>query len=178
MKILVLGNIGSGKTTLCKELSQQLPSFEYIAIDDFRRIHSDGTLKGDSKTKSLFVKNITHDDTFQIIECSGFGRLGSSVYRRMNKYKGKLLVVITLVDKEICLQRLKKRIWDVPFPQDIIRGNDLVVKLDKQFKTSFLHKRWASRSNTIFLQSPHHNLKDHKALITAIISLIKNDEVV
>lgn len=37
MKILVFGNIGSGKSTLSRVISEKLNEFELVEIDDFRK---------------------------------------------------------------------------------------------------------------------------------------------
>ncbi len=173
MKLLILGNIGSGKTTLCKALYKIFPKWEYIAIDDFRRVFSDGTLKSDSIAKSAFVKSISHDTKNQIIECSGLGRLGSSIYRRLQKYDGPLIVVVLNVDVEICIHRLKTRVWDVPFPQDSNECLELIRKMDKQYQSNFLFDRWGLRHKTIFIQTHHDNELDSSELLSSIIELIK-----
>ncbi|MGB1217698.1 MAG: hypothetical protein ACPG5P_07465, partial [Saprospiraceae bacterium] len=149
--------------------------WEYLAVDDFRRKHSDGTIKGDSKTKSLFVKSITHtDDISQIIECTGLGRLGSSVRKRIQKFEGRIVVLVLMVEKDICLKRLEKRVWDVPFPENITRGNDLLDKMDKIFQSSFLHERWGVLPNVEYLQLRHETLEQQKTIIEIITLLIRN----
>ncbi len=168
MKILVFGNIGSGKTTFCTALSKKLEGWEYLAVDDFRRTFSDGTMKADSVAKSAFVKSVSHDNRLQIIESSGFGRLGSSLHRRLQKYEGNLIVLVLVADLEICLKRLEKRIWDVPFPENTTRGNELVKKMDKQIFSNFLFDRWGTRNNTFFLQVPNNTMEDSNAIISAM----------
>ncbi len=173
MKILVLGNIGSGKTTCCKALSNHFPEWDYIAVDDFRRSLSDGTLKGDALAKSAFVKKISHENSpCQIIECSGFGRLGSSVFRRMMKYEGELIVIVLSVGLEECLDRLGKREWDVPFPENTTRGTNLAGKMDKRLASSFLFERWGLRENTIFMKIRHLEKKDTKAIVEIVNALV------
>ncbi len=172
MKILVFGNIGSGKTTFCKALSEHLSDWEYLAIDDFRRTYGDNTFKGDSIAKSHFIKSITHDDSLQLIESSGFGRLGSSLARRLQKYEGELIVLVLLVKGDQCKQRLESREWDVPFPENTTKGDALVKKMDKLIFSNFLFERWSTREKTLFIQAPHIVPNDTLVLISTLTSYI------
>ena len=165
MKILLLGNIGSGKTTISKKIAEQNPNWEYIAIDDFRKELSDGTIKGDAKAKSIFVKNISHDNHCQIIECTGLGRLGSSVFRRLQKYEGELLVLVLNVSLEMCIARIKDRIWDIPFPKNITGGDELVKKLHKIYHSNFLFERWGLRDNTTFVFISNEGMKEQGVIL-------------
>lgn len=164
MKILLFGNIGSGKTTVSKKIIENQDTWQYLAVDDFRRELSDGSLIGDSKAKSAFVKRISHDDTLQLIECTGLGRLGSSVYRRLQKYEGTVVVMILKVSLEDCLERIKERKWDVPFLENIMKADALIKKLDKLYHSSFLFERWGLRKNTTFLQLENKNPADFKKI--------------
>ena len=177
MKILLFGNIGSGKTTISKAITNKLDHWEYLAIDDFRRELSDGSLIGDSKAKSIFVKRISHDDSFQLIECTGLGRLGSSVYRRLQKYEGAVIVVILNVSLEDCLERIKERKWDIPFPENIVRGDTLVKKLDKLYRSNFLFERWALRKNTTFLQLGNRDESDFRKIMGILEVYTKSDRL-
>lgn len=175
MKILILGNIGSGKTTIAKTLVENNPAWEYIAIDDFRKTFSDGTIKGDAKAKSAFVKKITHDDDRQIIECTGLGRLGSSVFRRLQKYEGKLLVIVLTVPLDTCIIRIKDRVWDIPFPKNITGGDELVKKLHKIYQSNFLFERWGLRDKTTFISISNKTVKEQELILSMINhSFMKN----
>ena len=48
MKILVIGNISSGKSTVVTLLSQLLSNFQTISIDSTRKKFGDGTEKAES----------------------------------------------------------------------------------------------------------------------------------
>lgn len=176
MKILLLGNIGSGKTTISKILAKKYPEWEYIAIDDFRKKLSDGTIKGDAKAKSTFVKNITHDNKYQIVECTGLGRLGSSVFRRLQKYEGKLFVIILTVPLDICVSRIKDRVWDIPFPKNIAGGDELVKKLHKIYQSNFLFERWGLRKNTTFLSISNEGITEQKLTLEILDSFVKTTQ--
>ncbi len=165
MKILVLGNIGSGKTTLSQQFIQKYQDWGYLAIDDYRRNISDGTMPGDAKAKSAFVHAITHDDTRQIIECTGLGRLGSSVFRRMKKYEGRLVVLVLMTSLETCKERIENRVWDIPFPEKMIQGEDLVNKLNKIFASSFLFERWGLKEKTTFIQLDSESISLEQQMI-------------
>jgi adenylate kinase family enzyme len=165
MKILLLGNIGSGKTTISKVLAKRNPNWEYIAIDDFRKELSDGTIKGDAKAKSLFVKKISHDNNCQIIECTGLGRLGSSVFRRLQKYEGELLVVVLSVSLDTCTARIKDRVWDIPFPKNITGGEELVKKLHEIYHSNFLFERWGLRNKTTFISISNETIKEQELIL-------------
>ncbi|MGK0388352.1 MAG: adenylate kinase family enzyme [Maribacter sp.] len=174
MKILLLGNIGSGKTTISTALAEQNSDWEYIAIDDFRKELSDGTIKGDAKAKSVFVKKISHDNDCQIIECTGLGRLGSSVFRRLQKYEGELLVLVLNVSLEICITRIKDRIWDIPFPKNITGGEKLVKKLHKIYHSNFLFERWGLRDNTTFFSISNEGIKEQHLILELMNAFVKN----
>jgi len=54
LKILIVGNIGSGKSSLAHALSEAT-GFPYISIDDCRRVHSDGSASGEALAWSYFL---------------------------------------------------------------------------------------------------------------------------
>ncbi len=173
MKILLFGNIGSGKTTIAKELSQNSEQWTYLAVDDFRREIGDGSIKGDAKAKSAFVKSISHDEQPQLIECTGLGRLGSSVFRRLQKYDGPLIVMVLKVAVTCCEQRIEKRDWDIPFPKEISQGTELVYKLNKLYESRFLFERWGLRKNTNFFYHMNEIPSDKENILSILSTYMK-----
>ena len=70
MKILILGNIASGKSTITQKLKPILQDFEVIAIDDFRIQYGDGSMEAEENSKQIFFDAIVEYKN-QIIEIMG-----------------------------------------------------------------------------------------------------------
>lgn len=59
MIILVLGNTNSGKTYYTKLLSDALPDYLVVRIDDYRRKYGDGTMEGEWSAWKMLYKGLT-----------------------------------------------------------------------------------------------------------------------
>jgi len=154
MKILLVGNIGVGKTTIVKTL-QKLLNYEYCSIDDCRRSHSDGTVAGEYLAHHNFMKACASKYD-QILEFSGAGCHKYSIRRALEESKDQLITVFCLSDKEWCKQRLEGREWDIPTPWnfDINEHMEMVKReLTEDLRIGF----WEDSSRnwySIILKSP------------------------
>ncbi|MDO6428903.1 hypothetical protein Q4489_18035 [Thalassotalea sp. 1_MG-2023] len=115
MKILVIGNIASGKSTLSNSILGLYPEFCSISIDEMRKLHSDGSELGEKYAKQVFIDCISSDETCQIIEFSGIGELAALTFEKI-KSDSNILIIYLRVPEEIINLRLQNRCWDTPFP--------------------------------------------------------------
>ena len=100
MKVLITGNVGSGKTTLAKELSKtyNVPYFEIDSI-----VHSDkDNRKREEFEQTSIVNKINRENKNYIIE---------GVLRKNLEFICNLVdyIIIFDIDKEVLRKRIKKR---------------------------------------------------------------------
>jgi adenylate kinase family enzyme len=107
--LCIIGNIGSGKTTLARELLTLLPHFSYHAIDDYRRKYNpNATQEGEQAAYEHLCYDIWQQEN-AILEMSGV----SDKYRNLKweaQHKGyRVFVVKLLCQAEYLYDRLQQR---------------------------------------------------------------------
>jgi uridine kinase len=102
VKILIAGNIASGKSTIIREVLKDLEGWTYHAIDDYRAKYGDHTEVGEDSARGAFIRDIVLTDNC-IIECSGIGKLYSLIKPQLTH---KILVRTNATN---CLSRYKER---------------------------------------------------------------------
>ena len=115
-KILVIGNICAGKTTLALDLHHHL-GFPLAILDDFRKQYSDGTIAGDYFACAYLLRACSGPGP-AILEFSGAGPHAWAV--RMALGESDLPCIVILVDTPIdtCIARATIKVFDVPFPDE------------------------------------------------------------
>lgn len=170
MKILVFGNVGSGKTTVTKALRADLP-WKAISIDDFRQKYGDG-----SKEKELIARkhffNAIHESQNQFIECIGIGQVAEELFSLIYKYREKFLCLKLTTPKEVCKARLKHRKWDIPFPQPLERVKSLIERMDEKIRKEEIEKLWGQRTNTTVLSKPSLDRNHINEIVNEIMSFV------
>jgi len=113
-KILVIGTLGSGKTTLAKYLARDT-GFPYASIDECRIRYGDGTVSGEDCAWDHFLE-ICSRSTPGILEFSGGGLHVDEI--RMNLLCSAIPVsVIWLVlPLDTCITRALQRQKNIPAP--------------------------------------------------------------
>ena len=114
VKIIVIGNIGCGKTTLAKKLSQSL-KLPFYPIDDLRRLYGNGTIKGEYLALAEFLGHAESKESC-ILEFTGAGIHKHSLRLALQKSNAKIIVIAVLCEKNVALRRLEMRRWDIPTP--------------------------------------------------------------
>lgn len=142
MKILVFGNIGSGKSTLSRMLTDRLKEFELVAIDDFRKRYGDGTMDAEQVAKRCFYNAVVPEKN-QIIEVMGAGDTGETLFDIMQSLQERKLVIILKTPLEECLLRLKERQWDIPYPAPPEKAFSLAEETDPLIRSGTMHRKWA-----------------------------------
>ncbi|QSB02017.1 hypothetical protein JWZ98_03380 [Methylomonas sp. EFPC1] len=91
MKILLIGNISSGKSVIGRLLVDEFNNFEYISIDSIRKVYGDETAEAEEECKEIFLSKI-HSTRDQIIEFSGGGKLREAVTARIKNERNILIL--------------------------------------------------------------------------------------
>lgn len=175
MKILLFGNIGSGKTTLAKLLKETLP-FELRAIDDFRRNYGDGTTAGELLARKYFFDGITEGKN-QLIECTGVGKVAEGLFEVISQMAAPVIILTLLVPRVICKTRISQRIWDIPFPHPLEKVDDLIDRTETRIQEGAIAGLWNKRPNCLQLYRENNDEKDLTYIGGELIALVKQTDL-
>jgi len=114
MKVLIVGNLGAGKTTVAKALAAER-NWPFLAIDDCRRRVSDGTPAGEVAAWATFLRELMVIGP-AVVEFSGSGIFAPYVRFMLARTGQSVLVLWLDVPPERCLDRIRDRVWDIPYP--------------------------------------------------------------
>lgn len=149
MKLLVFGNVGSGKSSLIKRLVKYYP-WEVVSIDDYRRRYGDGSKRRELIARREFIEALKSDKD-QFVECVGLGKVAETLFQRLHNNDEQVICIVLHSLKQTCRMRLKNREWDVPFPASLSRVNTSIERNDVVIRTWAIEKRWSKRRNTIVM---------------------------
>ena len=116
MKIILIGNIGAGKTTIANLILEKYKEADFVSIDGIRKKHGDGTKEKEIYCKEKFIQAIDFNCKLQIIELTGVGELGEKLFALLANYKQPILVFHLIASESELLNRIDKKKWDTPFP--------------------------------------------------------------
>ncbi|MDR3596502.1 hypothetical protein [Clostridium sp.] len=171
MKILLFGNIASGKTTLLQKLKEDI-SWPDISIDDYRRKYGNGSYKNELTAKKHFLEDIEINKN-QFIECLGVGRFSKKLFSFICKSDEEIICIKLVTPKDICRSRLKTRIWDIPFPKHLNNVETLIDKTDNRLRRGDIEKLWSKRINTKIISKESINYMDLNQIAEEIKYLLK-----
>jgi len=172
MKLLLFGSIASGKTTVANKIEGQHEAFEIIAIDDFRRQFGDGTMEKEILSQQKFIEQINKSKN-AIIEASGLGKLGDDIYNEISKTKEKILIIIFYLPEKQIKQRLKNRVWDIPFPGNQEKLDDIILTINHNIQSEKIQMMWLEQPQTTILQLENIDLKSQDFIINTINNYLK-----
>ena len=115
MKILIIGNIGSGKTTLGKAI-QEFTGFKFIQIDELRVKYLQGKVSEEYYCHYEFLKAIEAEQDL-IVEFTGVGCHKFAVKKALELCKDKALIIYCKTRAfKLILDRIKKKKLDYISP--------------------------------------------------------------
>jgi hypothetical protein len=112
--VVVLGNIGSGKSTVSHSLSKVLGWSSY-GIDDARRAHGDGSPAGEARAWAGFLERAERDSSV-FLECTGAGPFMDLFRLALRRSSHGWTVLWVDTPPEECLRRVGQRGLDIPYP--------------------------------------------------------------
>ncbi len=170
MKLLVFGNVGSGKSTLIS-LTNSLLNWSVIAIDDFRRKYGDGSQDAELIVRKKFFAAIKPGIN-QIIECTGVGGVGKELFALLEDTEDYKLVILLKTPGKISAKRITSRSWRVPFPKPQKNVYDFMAKTEELISAGFIEKLWQPAKNTDIMVKQNHSLSEFKKIQKEVLSAI------
>ncbi len=119
MKILIIGNIGCGKTTIGKKLSKIL-GYKFIQIDDIRsKVLKNKKVSLEYLSLYLFIKSIEENNNI-IAEFTGAGCHKYAIKRALELSGDRTIVVICKINNvDLLKERIKYKVYDYESPFNI-----------------------------------------------------------
>ncbi len=126
MKILIIGNIGSGKTTLGKKI-QELTGYKFVQIDELREKYLNNSVSSEYYSLHKFLKEIEDNENL-ILEFTSVGCHKYAIKRTFELSNDNILIILY---KTRNFDLILKRIDDKPF--SYIHPFDLNPKEHSQY---------------------------------------------
>ena len=126
-KVLVLGNLGAGKTTLALPLAARL-GWRFTSIDDCRRAHGDGSPAGELRAWAAFVAQAAGAGGL-VLECSGVGPQLPLLHLALQASGDRVGVLWVDAPSELCRERVRCRAEGPPYPKFGVSPEAVVADL-------------------------------------------------
>ncbi|MGP1446693.1 MAG: hypothetical protein ACTTKO_04060 [Candidatus Limimorpha sp.] len=174
MKLILIGNIGAGKTTIANLIFERYKDAEFISIDGIRKKYGDGTIERENYCKDKFIEAIDLKTKFQIIELTGVGVLGERLFELLSNYKQPILVFYLIAPLEDLLSRAKEKILDTPFPLGKDNIPTAIGYTEDRFNEGLADSLIAKCANAILVSLPNNNETMMKENLKIIFSKIES----
>ncbi len=147
-KILVIGNICAGKTTLVRQFCDLLHMTPAI-LDEFRQQYGDGSIAGDYLAYHHLLLDCANPHP-RILEFSGAGPHKWAI--RLALQASHLPCAVVFVDTPVktCITRAQGKIFDVPYPPWGVSPVDIIPALQLELEEDRVKGFWTASSNFVF----------------------------
>lgn len=143
-KILIIGSLGSGKTTIAKRLSKKL-GYDRISIDDCRERYGDGSVTGEYRAWICFIEACNNDSPM-ILEFTGGGPHVFAVKQALLQSKLPIYIVWLDPPHDVCIKRASARQQSVPTPYPWGPVGESVIVIYEGIETAW-NDIWAGNDN-------------------------------
>lgn len=128
LAVLVVGNIGAGKSTVTAALSEAF-GWPRLQIDAFRQRYGDGTAAGELSAWAALVRELQCRPEV-IVEFSGSGPFAHLVQHALEVQARRHRVLWIKADVEACKIRSKSRSWSTPSPDFGVPIHEVITEID------------------------------------------------
>jgi hypothetical protein len=129
-KLLVLGNLASGKSGLARALGRET-GWPVAGIDDARRGVGDGTPAGEARAWARFLAE-AEEPRPAVLECTGGGPFVHLLRLALRRCTLPWGVVLVRTPAAECLHRARLRGLDVPYPDFGVPLEEVVVHVERE----------------------------------------------
>ncbi len=170
MKILIIGNIGSGKSTLGKKI-QEITGFEFIQIDELREKFLNESISGEYYSLFRFLKYAESSENV-ILEFTGVGCHKFAVRRALELNNDPKLVILCKTRIFSTIQeRIKSKKFNYKNPFGIKIENHIEY-IENELEEDIIKKFW-KKENFQFLEIYMDELNDLKINLEKLKSHIR-----
>ncbi len=165
MKILIIGNIGSGKTTLGEKI-QELTGYKFVQIDVLRELYLNNSVSGEYLSQFKFLKSVERKENM-IFEFTGIGCHKFAVKRALELTNDKKLIICCKTRQfGKIIKRVNKKTSNYAniFNSDI---NKHIYFIKKELKKDILNKFW-KLTNSKFKEFYMDNFNDLDSTISIL----------
>jgi len=135
VKVLVVGNIGSGKTGVARHLADHF-RWPFTGIDTLRQQLGDGTAAGEFRAWERFAVDSQQADA-RVLEFSGSGPMVHLVRHALSRSGGRVIVLWIDAPIDVCLSRIAGRTWETPYPDFGVPMDSVVRDLGQRLLREF-----------------------------------------
>jgi broad-specificity NMP kinase len=174
MKVVIIGNIGVGKTTISQIIKDNWKNAEILSIDNIRNSFGDGTIEKENYCKQKFIESITFNDSLQIIELTGVGILGEKLFSLLNNYNYSILVIYLFVTEIEIYKRIKNRKWETPFHLGSDKVPEAISHTDQEYNNGLLDRFMNACKSGVYisLYNDKNNLSRNSIYIKKMVKLL------
>lgn len=129
-KLLVLGNIASGKSGLARSLAHET-GWPTAGIDDARRRFGDGSAAGEARAWAHFLAQ-AEERLPAVLECTGGGPFTPLLRLALRRSGLPWAVLLVRTPAKECLRRARLRGLDVPYPDFGVRLDEVVARVERE----------------------------------------------
>ncbi len=175
MKILIIGNIGSGKTTLGKKI-QEITGFKFVQIDDLREKYLRNAVSEEYYCLYQFVKQIEKNKDI-ILEFTGAGCHKFAIKKVLELSKLKAIIIVCLTRDFSTIEKRaesKKFSYEPIFPVDV---KEHIHFVDEEIQKDLSEKFWENAGFEV-LRYYMDDLNDLTNNVEDLRKIIKNELLV
>ena len=174
MKILIIGNIGSGKTTLGKKI-QEIMGYKFVQIDELREEYLEKKVSEEYYCLYEFLKAI-EDNNDVILEFTGAGCHKFAIKRALELTNDNIIILhCKNRDFSLILERSKHKELNknFPFETDIEKH---ITFIKEELDNKSLEDFWNIRGSifiNVYMDTPDDLTESFKRLLKKINKLRK-----
>ena len=118
MKILIIGNIGSGKTTLGKKI-QEITGFKFVQIDELREKFLNNSVSGEYLSLHKFLKEIEENENL-ILEFTGVGCHKYAIKKSLELNSDNIMIILCKTRNfDLLLERIDDKTFSYTHPFEV-----------------------------------------------------------